>query len=220
MPQTPGLPAGRAGTWPAPIETSRPRASPSTAVAARSTPATPASARRATAGASAATSLRTPPRPRHRFRVGLGQPPRGPGKVPDLLRIGDHHRQPRRCQGRHRRRLIASGGLQDDHRGLQRPEARHEALNRPRGVGHLPLIPPPATPPPAASPSRRRFRHWSSLLPPRQHAPFLAYAGSGPGQPFGTLAVVRHDEAQATARPLGLKAVRALVVRLREDTRP
>ena len=97
-PHAPGSPAGRAGTWPAPIETSRPRASPSTAVAARSTPATPASARRATAGASAATSLRTPPRPRHRSRRSW-QPPRGPGKVPDLLRIGDHHRQPRRCQG-------------------------------------------------------------------------------------------------------------------------
>ncbi len=54
--------------------------------------------------------------------VGLGQLPRGPGKVPDLAGIGPHYRQSRRMQGIEHILFIASGRLQHhlpNRQGLQ-----------------------------------------------------------------------------------------------------
>ena len=52
-------------------------------------------------------------------RVGLGQLPGGPGKVPHLAGVDDDHGQSVRCPGRHQRHLQAPRSLQQDQDGIQ-----------------------------------------------------------------------------------------------------
>ena len=83
-------------------------------------------------------------------RIGLGEPARRFGNIADLTRVHHGHGQSAHRQGRRQRHFQATGGLQHNSRGLQRPHLRHkvfaagfrmgEHLARPcRLLGHVQL---------------------------------------------------------------------------------
>ena len=74
-------------------------------------------------------------------RIRFGQLARGPGKIPDLTRVHDDHRQTRRGQGAGHRALQAARGFQHDQGGLEGLEPVHERRHPARIVRDGPALP-------------------------------------------------------------------------------
>jgi hypothetical protein len=72
--------------------------------------------------------------------IGLGELAGGPGKVPDLARVGDNQRQPGRRQGRHRGTLVSAGGLEDEERWGVAAQPLDERLEARRIIGDSPAL--------------------------------------------------------------------------------